>query len=129
MFVIRDAQIRVLGEAKRRAFEESLVARIRAELPDHDAALGETGVRAGVALGTERAAAHGIVTEPGVTVFVKLLFLFGADFDREHAWASAVLNHQIPADERTRVLNLGQAALEYLALLSRDHPEPRDHDE
>lgn len=120
MLTIRSDQMRSLEAASKERFERGLVEHFREHLPDHYAALGPEGTREAIQYGVTRAAEYGIVTEGGVTVYVRLMFLFGRDYDADPAlpWAGAILRDPAIADEATRVSRLASAAMEHLQALA-----------
>ncbi len=103
-------------------FRDWLKEDIRRNMPDHYAALGETGVREAIDLGIARAATHGLVSPDGVTLFVRMMFLFGAEFDADPnlPWAAETLGDSADLPEPARVAALQSASIEYLRELDRN---------
>jgi hypothetical protein len=119
MLAIRSAQMEVLGDAVRLRFRNQVAAEIREHLPDHYAALGESGVHAAIEAGISQARGYAIVTEAGVTIFVRFMMLFGLEFDEDPSlpWARLVLEDPGYADEASRIAALRDAGMEYLRAL------------
>jgi hypothetical protein len=117
MLIIRDKQMKVFREEQQQRFVENLAQHFRECLPDHYQALGGDGVRKAIWLGIETARSFGIVTENGVLVFVRLMFLFGEDFHRTSGWAAAVLRNSSTTEEGTIVRELANAASAHLKQL------------
>ncbi|KIH83436.1 hypothetical protein UCMB321_2932 [Pseudomonas batumici] len=105
-------------------FVDDLAEHFRLALPEHHAALGPDGTRETIRHGVARARAYGITTARGVTVYVRLLFLFGRDYDTnpELPWAGAVLGDPALAEEDARVDQLALAARFYLEALTFESP-------
>ncbi len=120
MLIIRENQMKVFREEQQQRFVKNLAQHFRKCLPDHYQALGDDGVRGAIWLGIETARSFGIVTENGVLVFVRLMFLFGEDFHRTSGWAAAVLQNSSTAGEGTIVSELANAASAHLKQLIGD---------
>jgi hypothetical protein len=91
MFKIRREQAQAFREEALRDFEDRVLAHAGRCFPDRTASLGEDAVRHLIRRGVERAACYGIVAERDVCMYVDLMLVFGADFDRENAWARDIL--------------------------------------
>jgi hypothetical protein len=116
MLTVRITQKRELETAAKDRFVRELVEHFRVHLPAHHEALGPEGTREAVLDGIVQAQGHGIVTEPGVTAYVRLMFLFGRGYDSDPAlpWAGAILRDATIPDEPTRVGRLVSAAIAHL---------------
>jgi hypothetical protein len=103
-----------------RRFEDDLIAHFRDRLPGHMEQLGDDGAREAIRHGVVRAAGYGIVREPGVAAYVKLMFVLGPDFDRDPrlGWAEAILASPDVIDEDTRMKRLLDAAARELRFLA-----------
>jgi hypothetical protein len=114
MLTIRAAQLAELGEAATKRFVEETAAELRRILPRHCEALRPEGVRDAIRAGAKQASAYGIVSERGAAGYVRLMFMFGTDFDRKYEWARQVLE-QAPASDGDRLAaNLAGAAEQFL---------------
>ena len=71
--VIRDAQMRVLGQAMRRGFELRLRRYLEESYPSEVRALGPGALEELVEGGVDRAARHGITAEEDVARFVEMM--------------------------------------------------------
>ncbi len=114
MLTIRAAQLATFEEAATKRFVEETAAELKRILPRHCEALGTEGVRDAIRAGVKQASAYGIVSERGATGYVRLMFMFGADFDRKHEWARQVLEQAPASDGDTLVANLAGAAEQFL---------------
>lgn len=123
MLTIRESQLRALEAVQRQRLEDDLVAHLRERLPAHYRAVREEGAREVIRSGIERASSYGLETDIGISVFVRLSFVFGDDFDRTHAWASQVLHDSSLSVESIRVARLGEAAYGYLERLAAGRSE------
>jgi len=91
MFKMRREQMAAFREDALRGFEDRVAAHVQRCFARRWSALQEDGVRGLIRRGVERAAAHGIVAERDVCLFIDLMLVFGAGFDREQAWAREIL--------------------------------------
>jgi hypothetical protein len=112
--LIRPLQLRALEEAGWRDLEVRLLAELRVELPEHVAAVGETGARAIIAAAVARARGTGFGSHAGAAMFVRFTFLFGEHFEEQHEWARQAIARTKDADERSRCTRLADAALDHL---------------
>src|SRR4051794_631600 len=115
--MIRNAQMREFEHAEIKRFENFMVAHLREYLPDHFHAISETGTREAIRDGIERSRAYHILSEPGVAVFIRMMFVFGPDFDKHYAWAVDALRHSVLTDESDMIVRLTAAATVYLQSL------------
>lgn len=112
MLTIREAQLQVLEDDRRRRFENELVTRLRAHFPaeaarllastEDDLPLREV-VRAAEQLGTE----SGIASDRGIEALAEVMFCRGVDFfeRRELAWTKRLLFESArPGDARALVI-------------------------
>lgn len=116
MLIIRIDQQRALAENRRRCFEQEIAAELQARLPECCAALGEELSEA-ISYGVERAIAYGLNAEVGVAAFVKLMFIFGPDYetDPQLPWAHLSLTAIDPADQASRIRHFLTAAEQAIA--------------
>src|SRR4029450_1166335 len=114
MFLIREKQLQVLADVEQARLVQEMVERVRRHLPHHFDALGPERTQRAVEYGIDRARFHGIVSVPGVTAYVQLLFVLGPDFDSDPQlpWVPEILKE---GDENTRIQRLLAGAQEYLA--------------
>jgi hypothetical protein len=92
MLIIREEQLRVLGEYARADLEARMLAHLARFFPARCAALGEQETRSLIAHGVERAKRYSLDTEAEICKYLNLMFSFGRDFDTEQDWAAQVLN-------------------------------------
>ena len=114
MLTIRAAQFALFEEELTKRFVDETACELKRILPRHCEALGPEGVRDAIHAGVKQAAAYGIVSERGAAGYVRLMFMFGADFDRKHEWARKVLDQAPASDGDTLVVNLAGAAEQFL---------------
>lgn len=124
MLTIREEQLDVFRGEAIQQLTETLAADLRRGLPAHVQALGEQGTLDAIRAGIDRAGAYGIITREGVSGYVKLMFLFGSDFDTDpsRAWAGQVLNDPSLPDEGERMRRLVQAAMDFARSLAEGDP-------
>jgi hypothetical protein len=100
----------------RSTFTSLTEMRLRRLFPAKCSYLEDAGLRKAVVMGTESAAAYGITSVRGVTLFTSMRFVLGGNFHRDLLlpWASATLNDaQIP-DQHTRVDKLYAEGVKFL---------------
>ena len=90
MLVIRQPQLRALGESKRETFARAAENLLREHFPQC-AAMTATELRAFIDYGVSRAAAYSIAVERDVCKYLNLMAVFGRDFDVERSWAKETL--------------------------------------
>src|SRR5262245_59344525 len=119
MLLIREKQLQALADVEQARFVQEMVERVRRHLPHHFDALGHEKTQRAVEYGIDRARFHEIVSVPGVTAYVQLLFVLGPDFDSDPQlpWATAILRE---GDENTRIQRLLAGAQEHLASKTKD---------
>lgn len=119
MLAIRRAQIEQMEEEILRDFVRELADHFRVHLPEHYAALGDEGAKAAIRRGIKKGQGYQIVTRPGLTVFVRMMFLLGEDFDDdpELPWAAETLRDESIPYESTRLDRLTKACRTYLTSL------------
>ena len=120
MLIIRRQQIEIFEAANFAQFEQEMLEHLRRELPAHYSGLGEAATREAIRYGIQKARTYGIRTHYGVKAYLKLLFVFGRDFDADPTleWAGRVLNDPAVEDEAGRVVLLVNAALSYAQALT-----------
>ncbi|HEX8695895.1 MAG TPA: hypothetical protein VF746_25995 [Longimicrobium sp.] len=91
--IIRDEQLRVLGEAARERFVRGALEKLRKHWPGAFRELGEAAARARVERAVAEAEGFGIRAEADVLRFVNLAFALGDGFaaDPRRPWARALL--------------------------------------
>jgi hypothetical protein len=117
MLSLRASQAKVLQQAQVRRFERDTVSHVQEQLPQHYAALGEAGTLEAVRQAMAAAASQDFGTQLGVTVFVRLAFIFGLDFAETQEWARAALADRAAA-EGVRVQRLSRAATDHARALA-----------
>ena len=114
MLTIRSEQMAAFAAAKTETFVKKTAADLQRILPRHCAALGPEGVREAIDFGMKRASGYGIVSEPGVLVYVRLMFMFGREFDRKYEWAQRALRDTSEGEGDAAAANLSAAAEQFL---------------
>ncbi len=112
MLTIRSRQMAVLSESSIARFVDITAAQLKLILPRHCEALGAEGLRKHVRFGIEKASSYGIISEPAIAGYIRLMFMFGREFDRKHDWALRVL--QGGEEDKARAVLLTQAAEQFL---------------
>jgi len=82
MITIRPEQAAALDRAWRADFHRRLADLYRHELADLTSSLDEPALLARIAEADKRAMSHGVQTERGISQFVGLSLVLGADFDQ-----------------------------------------------
>lgn len=105
MLKIRREQMAVFQQRSTRLFEGEMLQHIAKGFPERLSEMGEEGAVAYIRSTIATAAKHGIVSKPGVGVFLLLKLEFGETFelspDREWAWK--MLEHPtLPGDIKAR---------------------------
>jgi hypothetical protein len=91
MLVIRRAQMKAFEEAQWSNLVQQLADHLKDTLPGDYDRLGEAAARSLARRAIERGREYGMETQLDFFRFFNLLFLLGADFDRE-PWASEILS-------------------------------------
>jgi hypothetical protein len=109
MLTIRPEQLAVFAE-------QQYVDDVARWFPEQCAALGPVATRTVIRGGIERAASYGLVDPPEVTIYLRLLFVFGARFDEDERfpWAAEVLRDESIEHPAFRARMLHEAAVAYL---------------
>ena len=110
--VIRGVQIHAFERSMLATFEGSLAEALPSDFPDECARFTPTQLREIVRIGVARALGHGISTDAGITIYVHLHLVLGADFDVRLPFASAILSST--SHEADRVDELYRAAVCHL---------------
>lgn len=118
MLIIRDSQMRAFEAVSRKRYVDGLQAALHAELPIRCARMGPAEVRAWIEHGIDRAATYDITSEEATGRYVRLMFLFGREFDRhpDLPQLRACLTDPT-ADQDERVNRLTAACVEHAARL------------
>lgn len=104
MLVMREAQMKVFGQAAVRNFENRLLEYLEEVFPKQCAILGREQVRTVIRLGIEQAEQYGLVSERDVRLYVDLMFLLGSyfDLDPQLPWAARILADEDSIDPGDR---------------------------
>jgi len=122
MLTIRKEQIAVFGPLGKKAFEERMLAHIKKVFPEQSESLGEPKLRETIQYGTQRAAAHRIISERDVCKYIDLMVLYGRDFDKDLnlPWAQDILQNQSIRNPSSKIERLYKAAKK-----KENSPQPR----
>jgi hypothetical protein len=112
MLTIRKEQLAVFGPLGKKAFEDRVIAHIKRIFPEQSEVLGEPKLRETIQCGTQRAAAHRIISERDVCKYIDLMILYGRDFDKDPnlPWAQSVLQNQAIRNPSSKIERLYKAA-------------------
>jgi hypothetical protein len=112
MLAIRKEQLAVFGPIGKKAFGDRVAAHIKKVFPEQSEALGERKLHETIQYGTQRAAAHGIVSERDVCKYIDLVILYGRDFDKDRnlLWAQSILQNQAIRSPSSKIERLYKAA-------------------
>lgn len=124
MLRIRAAQMHVLSEAAMARFVDALVQALMSEQAQRAQSLGADGVRDWVLHGVARAASYDITGDAAVGRYVRLMFVFGRDFDQhpDHPWVHQHLTTP-HADQDTRMNALTAACHDFVLRMSARRDE------
>lgn len=94
LWTIRKEQFEALGNVSKEHFVKQVTAHVQQFFPERYELLGEVQVLQMIRFGIQKAAAYGITAEADVCRYIDLLFVFGAQFDRDpqYEWAREILN-------------------------------------
>jgi len=122
MLTIRKEQLAVFGPLGIRAFEDRVIAHLKKVFPDQSQILGEVKLRESIQYGTQRAAAHGIISERDVCKYIDLTILYGRDFDKDPnlPWVQSILQNQAMRNPSSKIESLYKAAKK-----QETQPQPR----
>jgi hypothetical protein len=112
MLTIRKEQLAVFGPVGKNAFEARVVAHIKKVFPEQSQTLGEPKLQETIQYGTQRAAAHRIISERDVCKYIDLMILYGRDFDKDPnlPWVQSVLQNPAIRDPASKIERLYKAA-------------------
>ena len=113
---LRNESDDVLPSDSMPTFSRELIARLERVFPAKCRYIGEERVSGLIPAGVEAAAKYGITGRRGVTLFIALMFVLGAGFDRDLLlpWASATLNDATITEQKKRVDKLYVEGLDCL---------------
>jgi hypothetical protein len=102
MLVIREEQLQMLSEARRREFELRMVEHLRRVYPEWTQPQSTDRLRAFVQHGMQSANRYGFKVELDIARYLHVMHSLGEDFDRspEHAWAHALLTSELPPSRK-----------------------------
>jgi hypothetical protein len=109
---IREVQLQLLSNAKRRDFAIRMVDHLRRVFPEWAGPLTSETLLAFVEHGVARASRYGFQVELDVARYLHVMHALGQDFDQspEHPWAPGLLTCDLPPD---RKMNRLRDAAEY----------------
>jgi hypothetical protein len=112
MLTIRKEQIAVFGPLGKKVFEDRMLTHLKKFFPEQSESLGEPKLRETVQYGTQRAAAHSIISERDVCKYIDLMILYGRDFDKDPnlPWAQSILRNQALRNPSAKIERLLEAA-------------------
>lgn len=108
--MIRDAQLKALGQVALDAFAARVEAHLRRHFRETCEQLGPFEVREAVAQGIEAAHGYKIVSERGLCKYLALMFVFGRSFDRDQRWAKKILKQAGTVSEEQIMKQLSREA-------------------
>lgn len=113
MIIIRKEQMAAFEAASVRRFEGDMIAHWHRFFPAYLRGLDEETMRAAIAHGVERAAAHGLIAEQDACLYLDVMLLFGRDFDRDprRGWAAQILAEARLAKPRLKARVLFEEAM------------------
>lgn len=123
MLIIREAQIAAFQRGALDGYVTELVAHCREFSPHLCKTLSGAELRAAVAQGVERAAAHGFDMRGTIRYFVDLMIILGSGFDTDpqYGWAAEILARKDTLGQMERAEALHVRVSEHLAEVDGDH--------
>jgi hypothetical protein len=102
MLVIREAQLNMLSEARRKAFAIRMVGHLRCVFPEWAQQHTADSLLAFVRHGMARASSYGFEVELDVARYLHVMHALGEKFDQspEHSWAPALLTSALPPSRK-----------------------------
>jgi hypothetical protein len=116
LLIIRDEQIKILGESRTRAFEDEMIQHLHEFTPHHCKVLSDDGLREVVRRSIKQAVKYGFGNRGPVRLYIDLVFMFGSDFDTDPLlkWAAEILTKGGAWDQMDRAEQLHAKTLEYV---------------
>jgi hypothetical protein len=119
---IDGAQRRLLDEsifittASVEEFTDETLMRLERIWPEKYNHIGEENLRSLIQKGITTARAYDIESEPGMLMYIGMMYMLGSGFDRDplFSWAHQVLNNKEEQDEAASVERLHSEAINYL---------------
>lgn len=91
---IRKEQFSIFRDVEVQKFENWVASHLKRFFPAHCRQMGEAKLRETIQYGIERAAFHGFRAKRDVCKYIDVMIVLGRDFDRDKAWAAAILMQQ-----------------------------------
>jgi hypothetical protein len=125
MLVIRDAQFKAFEEAALAQFEERMLGYLAESFPKQSALLGPGQMRRVVALGLERCAHYGHLTEREIYFYLTLMLMLGSWFDEDPQlpWCAAGLTDPSIVHPSARLNRLHSETMDYLDRVAGENNE------
>ena len=126
MLLIRDAQMRAIGEGLRAAYERTLTQHFTTLYPRETREAGEAQIAKLVSIAAKRAVDQGYGSSSReIGLYVSLAFVLGIAFDEDPQipWAGQRLSRPSETDSATRIGEVYQIALEYLGATAGEECE------
>lgn len=116
MIVMRPAQLDAFRVVAQQRFDRRLLAAVAHSFTREFSGLGPAGLMAVVCLGRERAALQGWHSEQAVFLYLSLMLMLGAGFERDRLlpWVQAELARSAAEPALDRIFALHGTALDYL---------------
>jgi hypothetical protein len=90
---IQGRQATALEAAELQRFKQNLVLHVRRFFPGHYRAFGDACIRSAIELSVRDARVHGLTTERNVCLYLNIMLMLGAEFERDpqFPWAADIL--------------------------------------
>jgi hypothetical protein len=120
MFTIRNSQLEDFREAALQSFEDEMVEHIKEFFPNHFMAMQQTGTRATIRYGYEKAKSYGFTTKRNVCLYLNIMLLLGSNFDidPQYPLAKSILTAQSEPNPNLRMDELSDKVLETMELVA-----------
>jgi hypothetical protein len=125
MLIIRNEQMDVFNNHVHRSFEKSIMESMYKHFPTHCEIIGAPQVRETVLLGIERAGNYDLFAEREVFLYISLMFLLGAGFDRDFQlpWVEMTLAREKFSDNYSKIRTLYTDAMDYLDRINGENDQ------
>jgi hypothetical protein len=115
---VREERLDDFAGSQATTLREDLLLRLRNVFPQKYEYVGEASLRKLIEQGVEEANNYGLTDGGGIAVYISLMYMLGAGFDRnpQFFWATEILNNEELQESTAKTDRLNSAAMNYLSL-------------
>jgi hypothetical protein len=119
VITVRQDQLAVLEDDRRRQFTRDMAAHLRHFAPRHSDAMGDSALIEAIGLGIANAQRHGFTLRGTVRFYLEMMFLFGSYFDSDiqYPWIGMALSASPGTPQMVRADDLHERALQYMQIV------------